>query len=231
VVQNGFNDLVFTIDGKEKRLGLSHLENLFIEINDFQLDDGRSITVTLHMRPTNHLYSRRFEPETDDEVALKATGELLLRYEHEAGNYQAVRRVSPVISTEKRVFCARKYEQSKLFPVFVESLKTRLQTICVLANQGDTRSCLSALWVLPSPYSQDDYYIVIFKLTKLNGQEVNMLIETAFVVGANDSRVKRLRDKNYRQQQKPFLVILKNVLAGRRPFDSPRKPKKTKRPK
>lgn len=229
--QNGFNDLVFLIDGEKKRLALSHLENLYIVIDDFQLDNGNKTKLTVHMRPTNHLYSRRFEPASDDEALLTQTGELLLRYEHEEGNYQAVRHGAPVISTEKRVFCEKKYEQSMLFPAFVESLKQRLSSVCVLANSGDVRSCLSALWVLPSPYAQEDFYIVIFKLTKCNGNEINMLIETAFVVDANDFRVKRLTEKRHRQDQKPFLVILRNVLGGRKPFDSPKKAKKTKRPR
>ena len=232
-VQNGFNDLVFVTSSGVTKLGLGHLENLSIEINDFQLENGSTNTVTVHMRPTNHLYSRRFDPASDNEAILKKTGELLLRFEHEDGNYQAVKRGTPVVSTEKRVFCDKKYAQSKLFPAFVESLKARLSTICVLANSGDARSCLSALWVLPSPYKQDDFYIVIFKLTKLNGKEINMLIETAFVVAEDDFRVKKLTDKRNRQDQKPFLVILRNVLAGRKPFDSPKQNKKpkTKRPR
>ena len=107
-------------------------------------------------------------------------------------------------------------------------MKKRLSTVCVLANSGDARSCLSALWVLPSPYEQDDFYIVIFKLTKINGKEINMLIETAFVVDADDFRVKKLTSKQNKQDQKPFLVILRNVLAGRKPFDSPKKTKSKK---
>ena len=226
--QNGFNDLVFLTGSGVKRLGLGHLENLSIEIEDFQLENGSTTSVTVHMRPTNHLYSRRFDPSSDNEVELKKTGELLLRFEHDDGNYQAVKRGTPILSTEKRVFCDKKYAQSKLFPAFVESLKKRLSTVCVLANSGDARSCLSALWVLPSPYEQDDFYIVIFKLTKINGKEINMLIETAFVVDADDFRVKKLTSKQNKQDQKPYLVILRNVLAGRKPFDSPKKTKSKK---
>lgn len=125
--QNGFNDLVFLTGSGVKRLGLGHLENLSIEIEDFQLENGSTTSVTVHMRPTNHLYSRRFDPSSDNEVELKKTGELLLRFEHDDGNYQAVKRGTPILSTEKRVFCDKKYAQSKLFPAFVESLKNAFQ--------------------------------------------------------------------------------------------------------
>ncbi|HCZ9068405.1 TPA: hypothetical protein O4G11_003624 [Proteus mirabilis] len=220
-IQNGFNDLVFNIDGKEKQLSLKHLSNLSLEIKDFRLENNSLVDIVIHMRPTNHLYSRRFDPDNDDAEKLNQTGELLFRYEHHEGNFQSVK--DGIISSEKRVFCEKKYEQSKMFPLFVRELSLHPSSICVLANPGDDRSCLSALWALPSPYSSDEKYIVIFKLNKVNSTTINMLVETAFVVKNDDFRVKKISDSKYRHGQKPFFVILKNILAGRKPFDSPKK--------
>jgi len=46
-----------------------------------------------------------------------------------------------------------------------------------------------------------------------------MLIETAFVVQTNDNRAERLTETKFKDDRKPFLVLLRNVLAGRLPFE------------
>ncbi|NMU29919.1 hypothetical protein HKB21_30365 [Vibrio parahaemolyticus] len=46
-----------------------------------------------------------------------------------------------------------------------------------------------------------------------------MLIETAFVENNNDFRVKMLLGETVKDEMKPFLVLLRNILAGRGPFE------------
>ncbi|EGQ9055240.1 hypothetical protein HJ196_23290 [Vibrio parahaemolyticus] len=217
-VQNGFEDLVLTIGTETEYLPLSHLQDLQIQIDDFELESKHKVTLTVYIRPTNHLYSRRFDGALDNEAGLSQTGELLLRYEHYPGNFQA-KKPDGQISTEKRVFCRTKYEQSKLFPSFIDYVSANLSNICVLPNKGNTRTCLSALMALPPPYAQDESYLVFFTLHKVNSKEVNMLIETAFVENNNDFRVKMLLGETAKDEMKPFLVLLRNILAGRGPFE------------
>lgn len=216
-VQNGFSDIVLTKNDGEERFPLKHLENHFIVIPEFLLESNQTVDLKVYIRPTNHLYSRRPEKGVDNLTKLSATGELLLRYEHAEGNYQAVK--EGMISPEKRIFCLIKYEQSFMFPSFVQSLQQNPSQLCILPNPGDRRTCLSALVKLPEPWNNNDLYLVIFRLHKINSREINMLIETAFVVLPNDNRAERLTAHRYKDDRKPFLVLLRNVLAGRLPFE------------
>lgn len=231
--QNGFNDIEIFTDGQANRYSIKHLENICITIPDLKLHNNQIVSVSVYMRPTNHLYSVRFDEEIHDEAALSSTGELLRRYNHVSGNYQALSSTPPVISTEKRVFCSERYQQSFLFPLFVNFLEDKITGLCVLANNGDDRTCLSMLFRLPQEYGYevDDRYLVFFKLTKINGNEINMLIDTGFVVKDSDFRAEKIESSKYRHGKKPFIVILKNILAGHKPFESPPLPKKKFRKK
>ena len=89
----------------------------------------------------------------------------------------------------------------------------------MLANRGDTRTCLSAL--IEAQQENNDqslYYLVMFKLHRFNSKNINMLIETAFIVNADDNRAKRIK---YGQEtdKKPFKVLVRNILAKREPFE------------
>ena len=216
-VQNGFNDIVLTKNGGEERFPLKHLENHFIVIPEFLLESNQTVDLKVYIRPTNHLYSRKPEIGVDNLAGFSATGELLLRYEHAEGNYQAEKKDQ--INSEKRIFCPKKYEQSIMFPRFAQFLQQNPSQPCISPNPGDRRTCLSALVKLPEPWNDNDLYLVIFKLHKVNIREINMLIETAFVVQSNDTRAERLTANKYRNDRKPFLVLLRNVLAGRLPFE------------
>ena len=216
-VQNGFNDIVLTKNDREERFSLKHLDNHFIVISEFLLESNQTVDLKVYIRPTNHLYSRRPETGVDNLTNLSATGELLLRYEHAEGNYQAAN--EGMISSEKRIFCPIKYAQSLMFPHFAQSLQQNPSQLCILPNPGDRRTCLSALVKLPEPWNDSDLYLVIFRLHKVNSREINMLIETAFVVQTNDNRAERLTETKFKDDRKPFLVLLRNVLAGRLPFE------------
>ena len=211
--QNGFNNVVFTEDDAVKQYSLSHLESLSILFEEFELESKQVIPVSIHVRPTNHLYTRRFEPDSDS----LASSRLITRYDHYEGNFQAVK--EPLkISTEKRIFCHEKYEASKRLPDFITHVKEN-NPKCVLANKGDTRTCLSTLIAAQQENSdQSLYYLVMFKLHKVNSKNINMLIETAFIVNADDDRAKRIKHSQ-EADKKPFIILARNILANREPFE------------
>jgi hypothetical protein len=211
--QNGFNDVIFTEDSAVKQYSLSHLEGLSIHFEEFELESKQVIPVAIHVRPTNHLYTRRFVPNSDS----IASSRLLTRYEHHDGNFQAVKE-PPTISTEKRIFCDEKYEANKRLPDFIKHAQEN-NPKCILANRGDTRTCLSALIeVQQDNNGQILYYLVMFKLHRVNRKNINMLVETAFIVNADDQRAKRIKD-GQEADKKPFKVLVRNILAKREPFE------------
>tara|TARA_R110001583_G_scaffold146766_3_gene298790 strand:- start:339 stop:1127 length:789 start_codon:yes stop_codon:yes gene_type:complete len=211
--QNGFNDVVFTESGVAKQYSLSHLEGLSIHFEEFELESKQVVPVSIHVRPTNHLYTRRFEPNSDS----IASSRLITRYEHHDGNFQAIKE-PPTISTEKRIFCDEKYEANKRLPDFIKHAQEN-NPKCMLANRGDTRTCLSALIeVQQNNNGQILYYLVMFKLHRVNSKSINMLVETAFIVNADDQRAKRIKD-GQESDKKPFKVLVRNILAKREPFE------------
>ena len=216
---NGFTDITFIENGLAHRYSLKHLEGLSIEKADFERESGQTAPLTIHIRPTNHLYSRKFE-DTD----LLSSPRLLLRFNHNEGNYQSVKH-PPKISSERRIFCNDKYEASKLFPAYIDYLKVK-NPHCVLANRGDTRTCLSAL--IEVGESNSDYYLVIFKLHKADSKNLNMLIETAFIIDKDDDRAKRITEA-HSSEKKPFLLLARNILAGRGPFEKRKQSKSVKK--
>jgi len=220
IVQNGFEDLVIGNGADENIYSLTHLENLCIEIDSFIPENQHTIDLRIHIRPTNHLYSRSLK-KSEDKHQLHKSNLLIYRYIHHEQNFQSIKH-PPSISSEIRVFCIDKYESSKLLSLFTKKLQASPQTVCVLPNRGDSKTCLSALFPINvnSESIDEAYYLVFFKLHKLNGREINMLIETAFIVNSDDFRVKLLTDSKHQHDQRSFFVVLKNILAGRDPFES-----------
>lgn len=211
--QNGFNDVVFREDGVVKRYSLSHLDGLIIHFEDFELESKQIVPVSIHVRPTNHLYTRKFEPRIDSITSPR----LITRYDHYEGNFQAVKEPL-IISTEKRIFCDEKYQANMRLPEFIQHVRAN-NPKCILANRGDTRTCLSALIEAQQESSdQSLYYLVMFRLHKVNSKNINMLIETAFMVNADDHRAKRITNSQ-EADKKPFAILVRNVLANREPFE------------
>ncbi|WP_417522244.1 hypothetical protein [Marinobacter sp.] len=210
---------------------LEHLYSLSISIPQFEFEDGRVDAVHVNVRPTNHVYSRSTTP-TDDIQAFQKTGELILKLEHYRDDPQQIKtdgQGKTKTDSEARIFCPEKYEQSKLLPTFIEELNERPNKISVLPNRGDARTCLSALIQLSPPYAANEYFLVFFTLHKKRAASVNMVIETAFVVSEPDFRVRLLTESKNQHQRRPFIVLLKNTLAGRLPFESaPQKARKKK---
>ncbi|MEZ8885149.1 hypothetical protein, partial [Vibrio sp. 10N.247.311.13] len=161
------------------------------------------------------LYSRAFDQDKDSIQALAQTGELLRRYEHDSNNYRAVTQ-ERTLSNELRVFCNDKYTENRsFFPSFIDFLKSNLHNICVLphSKKGDHRKTLTGLLSV----EKGKNYIVLFTLHKTNNKNINMFCETAFVVTDDDFRAKKLIAPD--DTSKPFLVLLKNILSGRKPFE------------
>jgi hypothetical protein len=196
---------------------ISHLCNLNIELSiEFSNGDERAINV--HMRPTNHLYSRKAESEDyAQKNTLDSVGAWLRSYVHRLGNYQAVDTANLQLK-EERVFCYQKWEQSKHFPLFVEHVSSSPSQVSVLANPGDDKTCLSALISLEN--EEDKVYLVFFHLHKVNSKEINMLIESAFLVLKEESKKAQKLIKPKDKEGMPFILIVKNVLEGRKPFEN-----------
>ncbi|MCG7550887.1 hypothetical protein [Pseudoalteromonas sp. Of7M-16] len=199
---------------------IQHIYNHQIVLNNFEFDHGATGVVTVYVRPTNHVYSRALEVK-DCEISLRKTGELLLKYEHEENDPSKLKLKNgkPVISSDKRVFEINKYSSSHNIDGFIHHLQNFPNETVILANQGDDKQCLSAL-INFKHGSKDNYaaYIAIFKLHKLPKNSLSMVIETAFLVSETDFRYENFIDSD-NDKSKPLYVVLRNVLARRKPFE------------
>ncbi|WP_417761735.1 hypothetical protein [Shewanella sp.] len=213
---NDFEPLL--VDGNSYKI--EHLKNLSLVLGvQFSNADTRPIKV--NMRPTNHVFSRKV---TDEDWVNKAEhlekGAWLTSYQHHRGNYQQVRDDPPQVK-EHRIFCGVKWNDSLLFPTFVEQLGASPAQITVLANTGDDGTCLSGLIEIDE--RPDEIYLVFFSLYKVNSKEANMLIESAYCVDkAAHEKAKRLL--TYRgEEARPFIIVLRNVMEGRLPMEGMKK--------
>ena len=229
VVHDGLEDISINTSNGVQLHSLEHLQDLTIEISAFNFENGVTDDVEIHVRPTNHVYSRKFEHDTDNYANLSATGELIIKYEHYENNPSRVKldlNQAPIISTDKRVFCPTKYNASKNIPAFIEDLNNFPNKFCVLANSGDDRTCLTGVFEFPEGNTNNNCYIVLFKLHRINTRELSMVIETAFIVEKTDFRAVKIENDT---GGKPFLVIVKNIFAKRRPFVGPDKKRSKKK--
>ncbi|EGR0997157.1 hypothetical protein EHJ37_19730 [Vibrio parahaemolyticus] len=209
---NDFDPLL--VDGKE--YSIEHLKDLSLAL-DVHFDNGDTRKITVNMRPTNHLFSRGY---TDDDkqnfAALNKSGELLKSYVHHEGNYQKLKGEPPTLK-EYRVFCKEKWGDSFLFPKFVDLITENPAQVTVLANAGDNKTCLSG--ILNIEDREGEVYLVFFSLTKVNSKEVNMFIESAYCVKSEENhKAKKLLSPS-RDDAKPFVIVLKNILEGRKPME------------
>ncbi|MCG7556257.1 hypothetical protein [Pseudoalteromonas sp. Of11M-6] len=202
------------VDDNEYKI--DHLKDLSLII-DMDCQNGDTRPITVHMRPTNHLFSREV---TDDDKAnrakLEGSGHWLNSYIHHEGNYQQVK--TPPKIKESRIFCKEKWEYSFLFPKFVALIEETPSHVTVLANAGDDKTCLSG--ILEIEDRPEEVYLVFFVLTKINSKEASMLIESAYCVDPNvNSKAKKLINPA-RDDSKPFVIALRNVMEGRKPLES-----------
>lgn len=217
-VHDGISDIKIVEDGREASYSLEHLWDLVVTIPNFHFEDGRTDTVEVFVRPTNHVYSRALKPEEDREI-LRQTGRLIIRYEHHEDAPNKIKKGddgNPVVSSDARAFCEEKYQSSLNIPDFVDALEAGPAKLCVLANRDDDRSCLTALFEFVHGPQQKECFVVIFKLHKLSARQLSMVIETAFLIDGDDFRVHLL---NFKDKGKPFFVIANNVFANRKPFE------------
>ncbi|EGR0546791.1 hypothetical protein Q5N41_16910 [Vibrio cholerae] len=196
---------------------IGHLKDLSVSL-DVTFNNGDTRTIVIHMRPTNHLFSRAVE-QSDfyNRQTLEREGYWLKSYVHHEGNYQQIKG-EPRTLKENRIFCKVKWADSFFFPSFVELLSQKPSNTTVLANAGDSKTCLSGiLEIADRPY---DVYLVFFTLTKVNSKEVNMLITSAYCVNQSQN-IKAQKLLNPKEgDAKPFVVVLKNVMEGRKPLES-----------
>ena len=211
-----------------KTYDLDHLKNIFITV-DIKFDNGDVRPITIMIRPTNHVFSREAQPD-DYEVRtdLAADGFWLPSFVHNEGNFNSIKGDPPRIK-EFRVFCPLKHEDSLLLPLFAERLNANISQTTVLANAGDDKTCLSGILTLEG--RPNDVYLVFFGLFKVNGREVNMLIHSAYCVDRNTNIQAKKLDNPTRESVKPFAVVLKNVLEGRKPFEGKKNMKRSKKRK
>lgn len=224
---NNMDTITINVAGEQQDYCLMHIYNLQITIPNFAFEDGRIDTVTIHVRPTNHVYSRALEKQKDDMDKLKKSGHLLLKYEHIPSD-PTQETPNKTLSSDIRVFCPEKYQASLLLTDFVQALNTHPKNICALANKGDDRTCLSALF---KAQSDSRFYVVLFRFHKKANNEASMVIETAFLAEEDDFRVKMLKNPKNKPNTRPFLILLRNIFAGRRPFEGRSTPKKRSRRK
>lgn len=209
-------------DGKIETHPLDHLFGLDIEIKEFQYESGIVGNVRLVIKPTNHLYSRE-KLDSDNVAQLKATGELITRYDHYPNDPDSIKldaNGNSKISSELRVFCEKKYEQSFILNIFLQRLTENFHSICVLPHSEDPTKILTTFAELPEKYTTkygEGVYIVIFKLHKKLADRINMVVETAFIAPTTDWRSK-LFQKNS-GKLKPLIVLMKNIFSGRNPFE------------
>lgn len=208
---NDFDALL--INGIQR--SISHLKNLSALIG-VRFSNGDTRAIRIHVRPTNHLFSRE-ETVADKahRTTLASQGYLLTSYVHHEGNFQQLKGTPPAIK-EHRIFCELKWTDSFYFPQFVELIQNIPTHVTVLANPGDEKTCLSGILELAD--KPDDVYLVFFTLTKTNSREVNMLIESAYCVN-RDTHHKAQKLLTSNGDVKPFIVALKNVMEGRKAME------------
>ncbi len=207
---------------------IGHLKDLSI-VFEVLFNNGDTRPITVHMRPTNHLFSRAVtEDDWPNRATLDASGLWLKSYVHHEGNYQRIKD-DPRVIKEHRIFCEEKWTDSFFFPEFVELLTKEPSKTTVLANAGDSKTCLSGILELDD--RPDEVYLVFFTLTKVNSKEVNMLISSAYCVQRLEhDKAKRLLAPK-RDEVKPFIVVLKNVLEGRKPLEGQKQSRRAHRRK
>jgi hypothetical protein len=226
IVHDGISSIEVKIDGVAQEFPLEHLFDHVVTVKEFRFEDNRVESISIEVRPTNHVYSRKIE-NSDDHQQLSESGHLLIKYEHHEDRphiSKLDKDGSKIVSSDKRVFCYDKYLSSKNTSLFVEFLQKSSSNFCVLANRGDDRKCLSGLFEFKHGDSTKHCYAVIFKLHRLTARNLSMVIETAFLVDEDDFRVKNLKGKD----AKPFLIAVKNVFAKRPPFQGPARSKSKK---
>lgn len=209
---NKFDHLI--IDDVEYKT--DHLLDLSLVI-DVIFENGDTRAITVHIRPTNHLISRKV---TDIDFTMRADieaqGRWLKSYVHYEGKYQMV--IPPQKIKEHRIFCENKWQDSFLFPDFIDLITKNPSLVTVLANSGDEKTCLSGILTIEN--QPDKAYLVFFKLTKVNSKEANMLIESAYCVDPQkDKKCQKLLSPR-QHNAKTFILILKNVMEGRKPMES-----------
>lgn len=182
---------------------IAHLKDLKIVL-DVTFGNSETRPITVHMRPTNHLFSRAVEvADLNQEALLESKGYWLKSYVHYEGNYQQIKDTPPKLK-ENRIFCKTKWLDSFYFPSFVELLQEQPVNTTVLANKGDDKTCLSG--ILEIEDKPDEVYLAFFTLTKVNSKEVNMLIASAYCVSKQDhEKAKRLISSD-REDKKPFII-------------------------
>ncbi|MBU2979864.1 hypothetical protein [Alteromonas sp. C1M14] len=219
VVHDGISSIEVEIDGIAQVFPLDHLFDHVVKVENFKFEDQRIETISIEVRPTNHVYSRALE-RSDNEKQLSDSGHLLIKYEHHEDRPHIAkldRYGQKIVSSDKRVFCSEKYLSSQNIPLFVKSLQESSSNFCILANKGDDRTCLTGFFEFEHGESEKHCYVVLFKLHRLSARDLSMVIETAFLVDEDDFRVKLLQGKD----TKPFLIAVRNVFAKRPPFQGP----------
>jgi hypothetical protein len=203
---------------------IGHLKDLQL-VFDVRFSNGDIRPITVHIRPTNHLFSREVKDEDYSiKAVLEANGYWLKSYVHNEGNYQSVKG-SPATLKEHRIFCHEKWGDSFYFPQFVKLLGEKPAQTTVLANAGEEKTCLSGFWEISS---RPDYvYLIFFTLTKINSKELNMLIESAYCVSKlTHGKARRLLESSP-DDAKPFIIVLQNIQEGRKPLEGQKKSKRS----
>lgn len=207
-------DPVSTEDGD---FSIEHLKDHKLVL-DVEFGNAETRSITVHMRPTNHLFSREVEPEDSKQRSpLEEKGYWLKSYVHYEGNYQQIKDTPPVLK-ENRIFCQEKWLDSFYFPSFVILLQEQPVNTTVLANRGDDKTCLSG--ILEIEDKPDKAYLVFFTLTKVNSKEINMLIASAYCVSKQEHEKAKRLISCQREDKKPFIIIIRNILEGRLPLES-----------
>lgn len=205
-------------DPLENSLGkfeIAHLKDLSIKLN-ITFDNGDERTITVNMRPTNHLFSREVvEEDWSNKSSLIKKQLWLTSYVHHEANFQSV--ISPTRIKEHRIFCEDKWSDSFYFPEFVKLVEENPTQTTVLANEGDDKTCLSGIFEVEN--YPDKVYLVFFTLKKVNSKEVNMLIESGYCVSKEEHNKARRLISNDRDGKRPFLIVIKNIQEGRLPLE------------
>lgn len=216
---NDFDPLVNTLGTFE----IAHLKDLSAQFTII-FDNGDERLITVHMRPTNHLFSRKPSDEDWSTRALLTSQKLwLTSYVHHEANFQKT--INPLEVKEHRIFCREKWEESFYFPDFVRLIQEKPSQTTVLANDGDDKTCLSGIIEIED--RPDEVYLVFFSLKKVNSKEVNMLIESGYCVSKEEHKKAQRLLSNNRDGKKPLITVIKNIQEGRLPLESKSVKKRT----
>lgn len=202
------------INGQLRKV--DHLNNIAVELQGIQYDNGREAKVVLHIDVSDHVYTKA---ETEEDVA---------KYKEHFIDKGLLVTPAPFNTNphEHRVFCPRKWAQSFFLPQFANALRKNSHKFHVI---GSRQYYLNTVMEDLGHNSADgrNAYFVSFRVDKKEKRQgvyhLYLHVNTAFVCDKERKhQAVRILDKKNRRNKAPFSAMVTNIISLRPPLMSKR---------